>query len=67
MVYGGEKRLRSVIDGAFEVIDADLYVVLTGCTSDIVGDDVGQSRVRLSERRPSDRVRRDGRVQEPLT
>ncbi len=42
IVYGGEKRLRSVIDGAFEVIDADLYVVLTGCTSDIVGDDVGQ-------------------------
>ena len=40
IVYGGEGRLRSVIDGAFEVIDADLYVVLTGCTSDIVGDDV---------------------------
>lgn len=42
IVYGGEDRLRSVIDGAFQVIDADLYVVLTGCTSDIVGDDVGQ-------------------------
>jgi len=42
IVYGGEKRLREVIDGALQVIDADLYVVLTGCTSDIVGDDVGQ-------------------------
>lgn len=41
VVYGGEDRLRSVIDGAFKVIAADLYVVLTGCTSDIVGDDVG--------------------------
>ena len=41
VVYGGEQRLRSVIDGALKVIDADLYVVLTGCTSDIVGDDVG--------------------------
>lgn len=40
IVYGGEKKLRGVIDGAFQVIDADLYVVLTGCTSDIVGDDV---------------------------
>jgi nitrogenase molybdenum-iron protein beta chain len=29
-----------VIEGALEVIDADLYVVLTGCTSDIVGDDI---------------------------
>ncbi|HEY5586933.1 MAG TPA: nitrogenase component 1 [Ruminiclostridium sp.] len=42
IVYGGEDKLRSVIDGAFKVIDADLYVVLTGCTSDIVGDDVGR-------------------------
>ncbi|MBW4080359.1 nitrogenase component 1 [Paenibacillus sp. S150] len=42
IVFGGEGKLRSVINGAFKVIDADLYVVLTGCTSDIVGDDVGQ-------------------------
>lgn len=41
IVYGGESKLRSVIDGALQVINADLYVVLTGCTSDIVGDDVG--------------------------
>jgi len=41
VVYGGEDRLRTVIEGALKVIDADLYVVLTGCTSDIVGDDVG--------------------------
>lgn len=42
IVFGGEARLKSVIEGAFQVIDADLYVVLTGCTSDIVGDDIGQ-------------------------
>ncbi|KHL93424.1 hydrogenase [Paenibacillus sp. IHB B 3415] len=42
IVFGGENKLRGVIDGAFKVIDADLFVVLTGCTSDIVGDDVGQ-------------------------
>ncbi|MCW2277684.1 nitrogenase component 1 [Heliophilum fasciatum] len=42
IVFGGEERLRGVIDGAFKVIDADLYVVLTGCTSDIVGDDTGR-------------------------
>lgn len=41
IVFGGEARLRSVVENAFRVIDADLYVVLTGCTSDIVGDDVG--------------------------
>lgn len=41
VVFGGEGKLKGVIDGAFQIIDADLYVVLTGCTSDIVGDDVG--------------------------
>jgi nitrogenase molybdenum-iron protein beta chain len=40
VIYGGEDKLRGVIDGTFKVIDADLFVVLTGCTSDIVGDDV---------------------------
>jgi nitrogenase molybdenum-iron protein beta chain len=39
VIYGGEERLREVIDGSLQVIDADLYVVLTGCTTDIVGDD----------------------------
>lgn len=39
IIFGGAKKLRSTIDGALKVIDADLYVVLTGCTADIVGDD----------------------------
>ncbi|HWR41173.1 MAG TPA: nitrogenase component 1 [Patescibacteria group bacterium] len=42
IVFGGEAKLTSVIDGSFQVIDADLFVVLTGCTSDIIGDDVAQ-------------------------
>lgn len=42
IVFGGEQKLNNVIDGALKVIDADLYVVLTGCTSDIIGDDIGQ-------------------------
>jgi nitrogenase molybdenum-iron protein beta chain len=41
IVFGGEDKLRQVIEGAFKVIDAELYVVLSGCTSDIVGDDIG--------------------------
>ncbi|MDP4177310.1 MAG: nitrogenase component 1 [Bacillota bacterium] len=38
VVFGGEKKLRTTIDNALKVIDADLYVVLTGCTPEIVGD-----------------------------
>lgn len=41
VVFGGEKKLKEVIDGSLKVLDGDLYVVLTGCTSAIVGDDVG--------------------------
>lgn len=42
VIFGGEDRLRGVIDGALKVMDGDLFVVLTGCTADLVGDDTGQ-------------------------
>lgn len=40
VVFGGERKLKNVIEGSLKVIDADIYVVMTGCTSAIVGDDV---------------------------
>jgi nitrogenase molybdenum-iron protein beta chain len=40
VVFGGERKLRDEIDGAIEIIDADAYFVLTGCTAGIIGDDV---------------------------
>lgn len=42
VVFGGTKKLASTIDNALKVIDADLYVVLTGCIPEIVGDDTGE-------------------------
>jgi nitrogenase molybdenum-iron protein beta chain len=39
VVFGGEKKLRSTIDGALKVLKGNLFVVVTGCTADIVGDD----------------------------
>lgn len=41
IVFGGEEKLRETIDNALKVMDGDLFVVLTGCTADIVGDDTG--------------------------
>nr|WP_314460377.1 nitrogenase component 1 [uncultured Clostridium sp.] len=38
VVFGGVKKLESTIRHSLEVIDADLYVVLTGCIPEIVGD-----------------------------
>jgi nitrogenase molybdenum-iron protein beta chain len=42
VVFGGTDKLRSTIENAIKIIDADLFVVLTGCTSEIIGDDVGE-------------------------
>ncbi len=39
VVFGGVKKLETTIENALKVIDADLYVVLTGCIPQIVGDD----------------------------
>ena len=40
VVFGGEKKLKSVIENSFKVIDGDIYVVMTGCTAAITGDDI---------------------------
>lgn len=39
VVFGGVQKLQSTIEHSLNVIDADLYVVLTGCIPEIVGDD----------------------------
>jgi nitrogenase molybdenum-iron protein beta chain len=40
VVFGGEEKLRDVIRNALQVMDGDLFVVLSGCTTEIVGDDI---------------------------
>jgi len=40
VVFGGLDRLRDIVSNTYKVLDTDLQVILTGCTSGIVGDDV---------------------------
>jgi nitrogenase molybdenum-iron protein beta chain len=42
VVFGGAKKLETTIENALKVIDADFYVVLTGCIPEIVGDDTSE-------------------------
>jgi nitrogenase molybdenum-iron protein beta chain len=42
VVFGGEGKLREVIANSLKVIDGDMFVVLSGCTTEIVGDDIEQ-------------------------
>jgi len=40
VVFGGINKLRTTIKGSVDIIDADAYFVLTGCTAGIIGDDI---------------------------
>jgi nitrogenase molybdenum-iron protein beta chain len=42
VIFGGEENLKETIENALKIINADLYVVLSGCSSEIVGDDIGE-------------------------
>jgi nitrogenase molybdenum-iron protein beta chain len=42
VVFGGEKKLTAVIENSYRVLKSDLQVVLPGCTSAIVGDDISR-------------------------
>jgi nitrogenase molybdenum-iron protein beta chain len=39
-VFGGEDKLEETLSNALRVIDGDIFVVLTGCTAELVGDDI---------------------------
>lgn len=40
IVFGGAERLKEEIKVGQELIDADLFVVVTGCMTEMIGDDV---------------------------
>ncbi len=40
VVFGGTEKLRTTIQGAIDIMDADAFFVLTGCTAGIIGDDI---------------------------
>ena len=39
IVFGGEERLAEQIANTLEIVNGDLYFVVTGCMVDIIGDD----------------------------
>lgn len=41
IVFGGTKKLDDLVKSTLALYDGELYVVLTGCTGELVGDDVG--------------------------
>lgn len=41
IVFGGQNKLDDLIKSSLKIMDGDLFVVLTGCAGELVGDDVG--------------------------
>ncbi|MBJ6724332.1 nitrogenase component 1 [Geomesophilobacter sediminis] len=40
IVFGGAARLEEQLESTLEVVDAELLVVISGCTAEIIGDDI---------------------------
>jgi nitrogenase molybdenum-iron protein beta chain len=45
IIFGGLDRLEEQVKNTIELIEGKLYIIITGCTADIIGDDI-QSIVR---------------------
>ena len=41
IVFGGHNKLDDLIKSSLKIMDGDLFVVLTGCTGELIGDDIG--------------------------
>ncbi len=50
VVFGGTGKLKTTIQGAVDIIDADAYFVLTGCTAGIIGDDIASVTDEFQEK-----------------
>ena len=49
VVFGGERDLRSEIEGALQVMKGDLFVALSGCTAGIIGDNTVEVAKEFAE------------------
>ncbi|MDR1914312.1 MAG: hydrogenase [Clostridiales bacterium] len=40
IVFGGNHKLEDLIENSLKILDGDLYIVFSGCASEIIGDDI---------------------------
>jgi nitrogenase molybdenum-iron protein beta chain len=50
IVFGGEDRLEEQIESTLRVMDGDLYFVITGCQTEIIGDNSAEVASRFRDR-----------------
>ena len=40
VIFGGEKKLRDLLESSIKLLNAELFVVISGCVPALIGDDV---------------------------
>lgn len=40
IIFGGAERLHEQIENTLQLVEGELYIVLSGCMTDIIGDDI---------------------------
>jgi len=50
IVFGGTDRLHEQIESTIEIMEGRLYVVITGCVTEIIGDDIRSVTTEFSDR-----------------
>ncbi|MDR3153945.1 MAG: nitrogenase [Deltaproteobacteria bacterium] len=62
VVFGGEDKLRRLIDSTIQVMKGELYVVISGCVPALIGDDVDSVVAEFKDRAPVIHVKTSGFV-----
>jgi nitrogenase molybdenum-iron protein beta chain len=62
VVFGGEDKLRRLIDSTLKLMKGELFVVISGCVPALIGDDVDQVVSEFRDRAPVIHVKTSGFV-----
>jgi nitrogenase molybdenum-iron protein beta chain len=49
VIFGGTDQLASTIEYALKIYEAELFIVFSGCTSEIIGDDLAEVVARFAD------------------
>lgn len=62
VIFGGENKLRNLIDSTIKLMKGDLYTVISGCVPSLIGDDVDAVIKEFTGRAPVIHVKAPGFV-----
>ena len=50
VIFGGEKKLENLIESTVELVNGEVFAVISGCVPSLIGDDVGSVVQRYKEK-----------------